>query len=123
MPDHADIQIGDQNPPSKIVAKTIVAFSAFRHINEGTMIESASMLDNGVISCYFHQYFDVDIFPHGHQEIACDDEDYATMCERFGLTKPGDRGVSLWRLINGEWILQCASGMLRQDDENREMSQ
>jgi hypothetical protein len=83
--------------------------ATYRHLREGTMIESASMLDNHVISYYFHQHFEVDIFRHGHRDVLPKDDDYTEVCERFGLRHKGDKGVALWKLDNGEWVSQCSS--------------
>jgi hypothetical protein len=86
-----------------------IASASYRHMRQGTMIESAAMLDNRVISYYFHQHFEVDIFPHGHRDIFPNDEDYSDICERFDLRNKGDKGVALWKLIDGRWISQCSS--------------
>ena len=81
-------------------------------VRQGTMIESAIMLDNRVIAYYFHQHFEVDIFPHGNREVLPSDSDYLEVCERFDLRHPGDKAVALWKLEDGHWVNRC-SALLR----------
>jgi hypothetical protein len=107
--DHNSNQSNTLRSSKSVEAHHLLASASYRHMREGTMIESASMLENSVISYYFHQHFEVDLFPHGHRDIFPNDDDYAEMCERFGLKNKGDKGVALWKLHNGEWVNHCSS--------------
>ncbi len=91
-------------PPDRNFA--LIDCAPQQHMREGTMIESACLLNNRVIVYYFHQRFEVDIFPHGQRDIQPDEGIHEQTCVRFGLKNAGDRGLALWKLTNGRWVNQ-----------------
>lgn len=69
---------------------------------EGTSRESATLNKDGVLLMHYWSMKDHAV-AEGWHEFKPDDADYADLCARHGLSKPGDSNQIILKWQDGEW--------------------
>jgi len=72
---------------------------------EGTMNESAMMLENADIAVRTWGYSPGGAHGHNGFTISPSDNDYERAKQQYGLNKPGDKYSVVKKWINGNWVV------------------
>lgn len=70
---------------------------------EGMSRESAYLDEEGMLVMHYWSQKDY-VMGDGWAQYMPGQSEYAVLCEKHGLKKPGDTNVIVMRFVNGEWV-------------------